>query len=275
MMIYRAVTVLAILTLSLGACTSLEAIPDRDEIMGAVTTTTAPSQTPLPTATFTLRPTDTPVPTLPPTETATPTETPTATPEPSATATPGVLRGKVTGEQMACRFGPGNVYLFKYSVFRDTILEIIGRMEYGNYLLVQAVRGSNPCWVHGDYIEPRGDLNHVPYVDPHVVLAWSPYYGPLSGVSAQRSGDTVTVYWNPLQLRAGDDSEQTPYVVEAWVCQDGEFVFQPVGSYGTAAEVRDEPGCAQPSYGRVFAAEKHGYTQWIRLDWPQPIQPTP
>lgn len=274
-MIQRAVTVFILVSLSLGACMPAEASPGSDEIMAAVTGSLPPSQTALPTATLTPVPTETPVPTLTPTETATPTETPTATPEPSPTATPGALRGKVTGEQMACRFGPGNVYLFKYSVFRDTILEIIGRMEYGNYVLVQATKGKNPCWMHGDYIEPRGDLNHVPYVDPHIVMAWSPYYGALTGVSAQRSGNTVTVYWNALQLRAGDDSEQIPYVVEAWVCQDGEFVFQPVGAYTNAAEVRDEPGCDQPSYGRVFAAEKHGYTQWIRIDWPQPVQPTP
>ena len=171
---------------------------------------------------------------------------------------------------MACRFGPGKPYLFEFSVFEDTILEIIGRMEYGKYLLVRAVRGTNACWMHGDYIEPRGNLEYVPYVDPHQVLAWSPYYDALTGISATRTGNVVTVFWDPLYLRAGDSSEQIPYVVEAWVCQDGEHVFVPVGSYSTAAEVVDEPGCEISSHARVMGAEKHGYTSWVEIDWPQP-----
>jgi hypothetical protein len=175
---------------------------------------------------------------------------------------------------MACRFGPGTMYLFKYSVFMDQVYEIIGRMEYSSWILIQASRGRNPCWVNGDYVEIRGDINTVAPTDPHKVLAWSPYYEALTGVSAVRSGNIVTVFWDPLYLRAGDDSEQVPYVVEAWVCQDGEFVFAPVGSWVLAAEVVDEPGCEEESHARVFAAEKHGYTQWRKIDWP-PAVPEP
>ena len=183
------------------------------------------------------------------------------------------MRGKVIIEQMACRFGPGTMYLFKYSVFQEQVYQIIGRMEYSSWILIQASRGQNPCWVNSKYIEVRGDINYVPYVDPHIVLAWSPYYDALTGVSAQRNGDVVTVFWNLLELRAGDSSEQVPYVVEAWVCQGGEFVFAPMGSYTSAAEVVDEPGCELESYGRVLAAEKHGYTQWRKIDWPPAQEP--
>ncbi len=170
------------------------------------------------------------------------------------------------------------MYLFKFTVFQDTVLEIIGRMEKSDWILVQAVGGDNPCWVNGsaEYMEVRGDINAVAPVDPHKVLAWSPYYDALTGVSAQRIGDVVTVFWNQLVLRAGDSSEQVPYVVEAWVCRDGEIVFAPVGAYALAAEVIDEPGCVEPSYVRVMGAEKHGYTQWRVVDWPQVnIGPTP
>ncbi len=166
------------------------------------------------------------------------------------------------------------MYLFKYSVFQETVLEIIGRMERSSWILVQAVGGNNPCWVNGDYIEIRGEINAVAPVDPHKVLAWSPYYEALTGVSAKRDGDVVTVFWNQLILRDGDSSEQVPYVVEAWVCQEGEFVFAPVGAYALAAEVIDEPGCDQPSYVRVMGAEKHGYTQWRVVPWPQ-VNPPP
>ncbi len=236
--------------------------------------TATPTETSTPTATATNTPTETATPSFTPTET--PTETPTATPTPTETATPepsatpGNLTGRVTGEQMACRFGPGKPYLFKFSVFEDTILEIIGRMEYGKYLLVRAVGGKNACWVHGDYIEPRGDLEFVRYADPHQVFPWSPYYDALTGVSASRNGNVVLVSWDGLSLRAGDDSEQTPYLIEAWVCQNGEHVFVPVGSYSTKAEVLDEPGCEIPSHARVMGAEKHGYTRWVEIPWPQP-----
>lgn len=232
------------------------------------TQTLAPSNTPAATLTATASAT--------PTETATPTDTtaPTETLTPTSIPTYTVLRGKVLAEQLACRFGPGAMYLFKYSVFKDTVLEIIGRMERSSWILVQAVRGSNACWVNGDYIEIRGDIDSVAPTDPHQVLAWSPYYDALTGVSAQRSGDVVTVFWNQLVLRDGDSAEQVPYVVEAWVCRDGEIVFAPVGAYSLAAEVIDEPGCDQPSYVRVLGAEKHGYTQWRVVPWPQ-VNPAP
>jgi hypothetical protein len=158
------------------------------------------------------------------------------------------------------------MYLFKFSVSGK--IEVIGRMEGSSWLLVRAIGGKNSCWVNGEYMELLGEKSALEPKDPHVVLPWSPYYGPLTGVSAIRKGDIVTVFWDPLYLRAGDDSEQHPYVVEAWVCQDGEFVFSPVGSYNLAEEIRDEPGCSQESHGRVFAAEKHGYTQWMKIRWP-------
>ena len=211
------------------------------------------------TPTLTLTPTDTQTPTLTP--------APTETLPPSPTPTYAVLRGKAIPEKLSCRFGPGIVYLFKFSVFGN--IEIIGRMERSSWILVQAIGGHNACWVNGDYVEVNGDIMSVEPVDPHIVLPWSYIYlTPLTGVSATRVGDTVTVFWNELVLNAGDSSEQVPYVVEAWVCVDGEIVFNPVGSYSWAAEVTDEQGCDEPSHGRVFAAEKHGYTQWIELQWP-------
>lgn len=253
---------------------------------GVAVPTPTPMATFIPTSTITpsQTATATETPTLTPTATSTETPTPTQTPTPTITLTPSitptyaVIRGKVELDdpegRLSCRFGPGVMYLYKYSVANTTVLEIIGRLELSDWILVQAVGGSNPCWVNGNYMELRGDIQTVAPVDPHKVLAWSPYYDALTGVSAVRDGDVVTVFWNPLILRAGDDSGQVPYVVEAWVCVDGEITFTPVGVYSLAAEVLDEPGCDEPSYVRVFAAEKHGYTQWRVVDWPQ-VNPAP
>jgi hypothetical protein len=237
------------------APTQLELNPPYGKFTPSATNTIVPTATASPSTTASATPT----------ETATATETSTPTIIPTYT----VLRGKVLVEKLSCRFGPGAMYLFKYTVFQETVLEIIGRMELSSWILVQAVGGRNACWVNGDYLEIRGDINTVAPTDPHAVLAWSPYYQALTGVSAERNGDVVTVFWNQLVLRDGDSSEQVPYVVEAWVCREGQIVFAPVGAYSLAAEVVDEPGCDQPSHVRVLGAEKHGYTQWRVVPWPQ------
>jgi len=103
----------------------------------------------------------------------------------------------------------------------------------------------------------------------YIPLPQSPYYGPPTGVKATRDGNEVTVFWYGIKLKAGDDSEQFPYLVEAWVCQNGQIIFTPVGSYATAVKITDEPGCAEPSHGRLYGVEKHGYTKWVEIPWPQ------
>jgi hypothetical protein len=181
-----------------------------------------------------------------------------------------VLRGKVIVDQAVCHYGPGAPYLYKYGVYRDSHLEILRRVEGGNYIEVQAIGGSNPCWVKRDYMEIEGDwLDLQPVPADQVVLPRSPYYTPPTSVTATRAGDVVTVAWYGVQLRAGDDSEQTPYVVEAWVCQQGQIVFFPAGSYRNAVEITDEAGCNQPSRARLTAAEKHGYTAFVDVLWPE------
>ena len=256
-----------ILILSMTACRA----PTASEPVTPTYTEPADTPTPLPPTEPSL-----PTSTSTPTETATPTITPTPTDTETPTLTPtyAILRGKVIPEHLSCRFGPGVMYLYKYSVPQGSHMEIIGRMERSTWILIQASVKPNPCWVNGDYMEINGDVMTVAPVDPHVVLVWTDFYSALTGVSATRVGNEVTIFWDPLYLSAGDDSRQVPYVVEAWVCVDGQIVFNPVGAYTTAATVTDEPGCSEPSHGRVFAAEKHGYTQWVTIVWP-PHEETP
>lgn len=205
-----------------------------------------------------------------PTVTPSPSSTPTMTPVPTYIK----LRGEVIVDQAVCHYGPGAPYLYKYGVYRGSNLEIIARIQLGKYLEVQAIGGTNPCWLNPDYLKIKGDIQNLRPLSPdEVKLPQSPYYGPLTGVSARRDGDAVTIFWNGLKLRAGDDSEQTPYLIEAWVCQAGEILFNPVGSYKTAVKIADEQGCAEPSHGRIYAAEKHGYTRAVEIPWPQAATP--
>ena len=147
-------------------------------------------------------------------------------------------------------------------------MDIIGRNETGSWVVVQAIGGSNPCWVKASLINIKGDVMSV--APDWLPLPESPYYGPLTGVSAVRKGDSVILSWDPLLLRAGDDSLQYPYLVEAWLCKDGQLTFNPVGSWETILTVQDGPGCSEASHARVYGVEKHGYTAWVNIPWPAP-----
>lgn len=234
------------------------------------TETPPASETPPHTPTETATPTETPSPSSTPTPTQSPTETQTPTPE-IPSATPGILRAKVL-EKANCRYGPGGAYLYKYGLVAESNLQVIGRNSTDTWLFIQAIGGNNPCWVNAKSMQPRGELAYIPVIDPlDVKLPMSPYYGPLTNVSAQRDKTNtakVVVSWSPLVLRAGDDSEQFPYLLEIWVCKSGELVFEAIGTYDTIWPVDDEPGCAEKSHGRVYGVEKHGYTRWVEIPWP-------
>jgi len=225
----------------------------------ALSPTEAIEPSPQPSATSTNEPTRTSTPTLAP--------TPTETPLPTASATYSILRGTIL-EQANCRYGPGAAYLYKYGVYPGFYMDIIGRNETGNWVVVQAIGGTNPCWVKASLINIEGNVMSV--APTWLPLPESPYYGPLSGVSAIRQGESVILSWNPLMLRAGDDSLQYPYLVEAWLCTDGQLSFTPIGSWETMLTVKDEAGCAEPSHARVYGVEKHGYTAWVNIPWPTP-----
>jgi hypothetical protein len=253
-----------------SACSPVVALPAKDTPIPALSSVTpTPEHTATAEPSSTLQPSDTPVPTTTATLTAIPTETPTQTNTPTPVPTYVKLRGKVIIDQAVCHYGPGAPYLYKYGVYKDSNLEILRRIEHGNYVEVQAIGGNNRCWVRVDYFELKGDfLDLEPVSVADVPLPISPYYASPGGVRASRSGSEVTVIWNPLGLKLGDDSEQVPYIVEAWVCQGGEYRFIPTGSWTTSVTILDEPGCELPSGGFFTAAEKHGYTPRVEIDWP-------
>jgi hypothetical protein len=240
------------------ACSSLAAPQPVAQVILPSSPVATYTRTPASTATETPLPTRTSIPTAMPT----PTEIPTATPVPTYV----ILRGQVL-VRSNCRYGPGAPYLYKYGLVPGSNLEIIGRTDLGTWILVRAIGGNNPCWVKASLMDIKGDVMNV---EPtYVPLPPSPYYGPPSGVSAQREGNEVHISWNPINLRAGDDQAAASYVVEAWVCQAGQLIFTPVGSYYPSATVLDEPGCSQPSHARLLGAEKHGYTRAVEIPWPQ------
>ena len=171
-------------------------------------------------------------------------------------------------EQSNCRYGPGAAYLYKYGLYSGNNLALIGRNETGSWILVQAIGGNNPCWIKASLMDIHGDVFSL--APASLPLPQSPYYGPVTGVSSKREGDRVIISWNQMILRAGDDSLQYPYLIEAWLCRAGQIIFEPIGSWDTMVSIKDEPGCSEPSHARIYGVEKHGYTTWVIVPWTQP-----
>jgi len=229
--------------------------------------TSSETLSPTSTATITITPTFTSTATLIPSPTNTETLIP--TPSPTITATYSILIGEVNVEHVSCFYGPHKSYLYKYGLVGGSNLEIIGRNTDTNYIEIRAIGGTNPCWMNSEWMNIKGDLNAIQPINPEdVVLPQSPYYGPLSGVTASRNGEKVTISWNILNISPGKDSLQFPYQVEAWVCRDGKLIFSPIGSWTNSTSLTDQSGCEEKSHARVYGVEKHGYTFPVEVPWP-------
>src|SRR4030042_3351243 len=162
---------LGILISSVGAgCTSAKttneillptsAHPDITIVNTASTNlvTHVPTKSATPTPTAQPSNTPSPFPTLNQTQTPklTPSQTPTQSPAATSIPTYALLRGTVL-EQSNCRYGPGAAYLYKYGLYADNNLEIIGRNEAGTWIVVRAIGGTNLCWIKASLMDINGD----------------------------------------------------------------------------------------------------------------------
>jgi hypothetical protein len=238
----------------------------------APTPTPTPTPSPTPSPTASASPTATPSPSR--TSTLTPTATDTATPAgtltstPTPTATPE-LRGRVM-EQSNCRYGPGAAYLYEWGLYPGNRVTVLGRNQDSSWVYVDPWTYEDYCWVKTDLLKLTGDVANVPQRTTR--LPFSDLYRPPKGVSAQREGDQVTIHWSPVGMTEDDDRG---YLIEAWLCVDGQVLFTPLHYVSPPATVTDEAGCQQASGARLYTAEKHGYTQWVLVQWPTHPGATP
>ncbi len=252
-------------------------VPARPEGTATVTPSLTPdfSLTPSLTSTITPSPTSSSTPTI----SLTPSLTPTITRTPSPTPTPLPARVTIL-DHIACWFGPGDAYLIRYGLLATSWMNVIGRNQAGTWLLLNDGSHENPCWIKADQGKfiGGGDVfsNNIPIVDPDAVLPRAyDLYRPPTGVQAVRSGDIVTVTWNGVWMTE-DDYEG--YLIEAWLCQDGQLVFTPksfklplsqnIEGVTQYLKLTDEPGCREPSSARIYTVEKHGYTLSVNIPWP-------
>ena len=232
-----------------------EPAPATDEVIVPDAATATETQVPSPT--FTVTP-------IPPTET--PTATPTETPLPTVDS----LKAKVIAEKIVCRYGPGANYLYLIAFNQSTPVRLIGRAAGNDWVLVE--NDPQDCWVKSEFLESQeGDFQTLRSVYPEEYkIPVSPYYGPTTVLTATREGDEVTVTWMEIIVSPGkyEDENMFPYIVEVWVCQDGEIVFNTLGSRLPFITFTDQPGCTEPSRGRVYIQEKHGYAGPAEIPWP-------
>lgn len=246
---------LSVFTLLMLAC-GLASTPTLEPV--SPTEAAASTETPLP-------PTATSIPTE--TSTPLPTDTPTITPIPTVES----LKATVISDKIICRYGPGANYLYLIAFNKTTPIRLIGQAPGNNWVLVE--NGQQDCWVNSEFIalKEEGNLKALPSVYPDgFKLIVSPYYGPTTVLTAERKGNEVTITWMEVIVSPGkyEDENMFPYLVETWVCKNGEIVFDTIGSRFPFITVTDEPGCSEPSHGRVYIQEKHGYAGPAEIPWP-------
>ena len=216
--------------------------------------------------------TETPETTLTPTETIAPTVTATPTIElsPTIASTPTFAFPTVTvNKQAHCRYGPSVAYLHAADLYPGDAGSVRGRYIYSNWLYVKFDKLNYFCWVAPSVVGVAGDVSTVAYRnDLNLQSIGSNQYGPPTGVTAVRDGSQVTISWNQVHMSKDKDRG---YLLELFVCQDTIYKWW-TDSYpdqeSTSYTVKDEAGCAQPSSGKLYTVEKHGFSEPAIIPWP-------
>ena len=214
---------------------------------------------------------------------ATLTNTPTATPRPTMTLTPTIessptitatatfaFPGATVNKQAHCRYGPSVAYLHAADLYPGDAGTVRGRYPYSKWLYIKFDKLDYFCWVAPTVVDVVGDVSTVAYKELNLQSIGSNQYGPPRGVTAVRDGDQVTISWERVEMTKDKDRG---YLLELFVCQD-TFLLWWTDSYTdqftTSYTVRDEAGCAQPSSGKLYTVEKHGFSEPAIIPWPPP-----
>lgn len=138
-----------------------------------------------------------------------------------------------------------------------------GRNYSGTWLYILPDSWNKRCWVSASVVDVVGDVfTVVPYTSP---LPYTSFIGPPKNVQATRNGNEVTVTWDSVSVKPED---ARGYLIEATLCQDGAQYDTAVYTEGTSYTFIDFTNCGSSSGGRLYAGEKHGYTQPVTIPWP-------
>lgn len=219
--------------------------------------------------------TDTPVPTQTstPTGTFTPTVTltPTVTFTPTITATATFSFPVVTVNQQAhCRYGPSSAYLHAADLYPGDVGTARQRFVNSKWLYVKFDKLKYFCWVAPSVVDVVGDVTTLAYTELNLQAIGSNMYGPPKNVAATRDGNKVTITWDQVSMTTDDDRG---YLLELFVCQNTAYYWWTdayPNQFTTSYTVKDEAGCAQPSSGKLYTVEKHGFSEPAIIPWPPP-----
>lgn len=227
----------------------------------------APSTATAPAITATETKTPTPTLTVIPSKTLTPTSALT----PTITATPTFAFPTVTvNKQAHCRYGPSAAYLHAADLYPGDAGTVRERYIYGKWLYIKFDKLDYLCWVAPSVVDVVGDVSTVAYKELNLQSIGSNMYGPPKNVTALRDGNKVTISWDQVKMTLDDDRG---YLLELFVCQDTIYTWWTDSypdQYSTSYTVRDEAGCVQPSSGKLYTVEKHGFSDPVIIPWPAP-----
>jgi hypothetical protein len=165
--------------------------------------------------------------------------------------------------QANCRYGPGTAYLYAHGMYEGDEVDINGRSPYNSWLWVKPANLERHCWAAPSVMEITGDLSQAPYVQH--ILPKTTYYYPPQNVQTIREGNQVRVSWDRINMTVDKDRG---YLLEVTVCQNGAFIWMAVRTDNTWYTFTDEGSCTAKSGGRLYTAEKHGYSDPVVLQWP-------
>jgi hypothetical protein len=190
---------------------------------------------------------------------------------PTITPTPELPQASIL-EYTNCLYGPGDFYLHKTSYLAGNRVEVVGRSQDALWINIQEIHGWNACWIPASRAKlDSGSAADLPFVYTALPVTRYDYRSPTT--TASRDGDVVTVSWEAVWM---SETELRGYLIEAWVCQNGQIIFLPIGvtptyeeNVGTiSVKITDEAGCSQPSSARIATATKRGYTLFEKIFWP-------
>jgi hypothetical protein len=173
-------------------------------------------------------------------------------------------------KQAHCRYGPAVAYLHAADLYPGDTGTVRGRFIYSKWLYIKFDKLNYFCWVAPSVVDVVGDVSTVAYKELSLQSIGSNMYGPPGNVTAVRDGNKVMISWNKVEMTLDDDRG---YLLELFVCQDAVFYWW-TDSYpdqdSTSYAVKDEAGCPQPSSGKLYTVEKHGFSEPAIIPWPAP-----
>ena len=251
MKVYRIILMIFLFVSACAPSTEEQATPTAP----AITATAAETKTP--TATLTVIPSKTLTPTLVLT--------------PTITATPTFAFPTVTvNKQAHCRYGPSIAYLHAADLYPGDSGTVRERYIFSNWLYIKFDKLDYFCWVAPSVVDVVGDVSTVAYKELNLQSIGSNMYGPPKNVTAVRDENKVTISWEQVKMTTDDDRG---YLLELFVCQDTIYKWWTDSypdQFTTSYTVTDEAGCAQPSSGKLYTVEKHGFSEPAIIPWPAP-----